>query len=355
MLFKPRPLKITCVNYLLLLPLVIICCVQCCAQAVYDSYVSTNKGHIYKVNLNNCTADSFTSVNFDIYDIALSPSNKLYILDEDNNYFVLNISTMALQRISTGFNLFSLQSDALVCDSVGNLITISNDSIAMNRPALYYVDTLTAAKNLIGTIDYQAAGDLTFFQGDIYYDDVSNYLHRVTLNPVHDYMLGPVDCSDGPYGLSTNIIDTVYCQPAIFVYSDVAICTFNPANGNSTSLCQDILPPGAGYMSGAASLYGLSCQSVHQAFAMPNAFTPNGDGLNDKFFPVLINGVKVTEFRIYDRWGQCVHNAPQPWNGTFNEVTQPEGTYLYYVVFSEDNGMGKQKEVKQQGAVTLLR
>lgn len=304
--------------------------------------------------MRDCTADSLTRFDFEIYDIALSPSGKLYLVTDHGLFYAMNTSTLAVQQIGSGLSAIN-SPNALVCDSFGNLITIGVGPGSQGHVGLFYVDTLTLATSFICPIDFEAAGDLTYYQGDIYYDDEGDTLHRVTLNPAHDYTLGPLACSNGgSFGLSTNIIDTVNCEPTIFAYSNRSICTVNPANGNATLLCPDIINGNAQF-TGAASVYGLSCHSALQAFVVPNAFTPNGDGLNDKFFPVLVNGVKDTEFRIYNRWGQCVHNAPQPWDGTFNEVAQPVGTYLYYVVLTEDNGTGQPKEIKQQGAVTLLR
>ena len=88
---------------------------------------------------------------------------------------------------------------------------------------------------------------------------------------------------------------------------------------------------------------------------MPNAFTPNGDGLNDVYYPKLLNGAKVLEFHIYDRWGALVHNSTQPWDGTFNAKPQPVGTYIYYVIINSESENCSSKTEKQEGAVTLLR
>ncbi|MEI6311000.1 MAG: T9SS type B sorting domain-containing protein [Bacteroidota bacterium] len=68
-------------------------------------------------------------------------------------------------------------------------------------------------------------------------------------------------------------------------------------------------------------------------YAIPGAFTPNGDGLNDNFYPVLSPGATVLEFRVFDRWGNIVYDGPTApgWDGTFLGTPQPIGTYVYYV------------------------
>ncbi len=85
---------------------------------------------------------------------------------------------------------------------------------------------------------------------------------------------------------------------------------------------------------------------------MPNVFSPNGDGKNDGFYPVSFNNIaSVKEFRIYNRYGELVHNSNTAWNGEFKGKQQPAGTYVYYIVVSRPF----KDDEKIQGAFTLLR
>ena len=82
---------------------------------------------------------------------------------------------------------------------------------------------------------------------------------------------------------------------------------------------------------------------------MPDAFTPNGDGVNDIFNPVLV-GANIIEFRVYNRWGNMVHNNPKEgWDGTFNGKKQETDVYNYFIKVSNGND-----EVSKFGNVTLL-
>ena len=68
----------------------------------------------------------------------------------------------------------------------------------------------------------------------------------------------------------------------------------------------------------------------------PNAFTPNGDGLNDKleFFGISAKGVFL--LRIYSRWGQLLYESTEienGWDGSVSGSSAPDGTYLYEIVF----------------------
>lgn len=91
------------------------------------------------------------------------------------------------------------------------------------------------------------------------------------------------------------------------------------------------------------------------AFFMPTAFTPNGDGKNDYFHPVVIGYASVKYFRIFNRWGQLVYETKNigdgGWNGTFHGQKCELGTYYWELNITDRNG--KEKTVK--GDVELLR
>jgi len=101
--------------------------------------------------------------------------------------------------------------------------------------------------------------------------------------------------------------------------------------------------------------YPIAVQySQSDAIAIPNAFSPNGDGYND-FYKILYSCNFVLEsFRIYNRWGQLIFETTdinEGWDGTFYETKCGLGVYAYVVV-----GHTYQNErVIQNGNVTLLR
>jgi gliding motility-associated-like protein len=72
---------------------------------------------------------------------------------------------------------------------------------------------------------------------------------------------------------------------------------------------------------------------------MPTAFSPNGDGINDEFRPMVEPGciVKGYTLRIYNRWGQMIYNNSSGnifsggWDGTVKGIPADAGTYMYSV------------------------
>jgi gliding motility-associated-like protein len=89
--------------------------------------------------------------------------------------------------------------------------------------------------------------------------------------------------------------------------------------------------------------------------AVPSAFTPNGDGLNDIFYP--LNAIKAEQlnFVVFNRWGQKIYsttNWKQGWNGTQNSLPQPTGTYVWVLSYTDRD---TKKRVEQKGTVVLIR
>lgn len=89
--------------------------------------------------------------------------------------------------------------------------------------------------------------------------------------------------------------------------------------------------------------------------AVPSAFTPNGDGLNDYLYP--LNAVKADnlEFRIYNRWGQLVFETKdwtKKWDGRINGNPQEAGTYVWMLRYT-DRDTGKPFSTK--GTTVLIR
>ena len=87
------------------------------------------------------------------------------------------------------------------------------------------------------------------------------------------------------------------------------------------------------------------CKDIH----IPNTFTPNGDGINDKWvISGLENDLSVT-VKVYDRYGSSLFRSvgyPAPWDGTYNGTKLPAGVY-YYIISARD------KQVLS-GSVTII-
>ncbi len=87
---------------------------------------------------------------------------------------------------------------------------------------------------------------------------------------------------------------------------------------------------------------------------IPNAFTPNRDGLNDIFKPSLDFSIRQYRMNIYNRWGAIVfssNNMRKGWDGMLNRLEQPAGAYIWQVHYVNKDNQKKE----QQGTVLLIR
>jgi gliding motility-associated-like protein len=139
---------------------------------------------------------------------------------------------------------------------------------------------------------------------------------------------------DGDSVITTRIDTTIrHIYPATNTYN-ACLIAFN-AGGCSDTTCQSIPV------------------TINPIMDVPNAFSPNGDGKNDRIY-VRGFGIEQMTWRIYDRWGNQVFATADPnegWDGTFNGRLLAQDVYHYTVqiVFSS-----KEKLVKK-GDITLLR
>lgn len=63
-------------------------------------------------------------------------------------------------------------------------------------------------------------------------------------------------------------------------------------------------------------------------FFAPNAFTPNGDGLNDVFVPVMI-GAKTLQLMVFNRWGELIYQGEKGWDGTVDGQVVMNDVYVW--------------------------
>jgi gliding motility-associated-like protein len=91
------------------------------------------------------------------------------------------------------------------------------------------------------------------------------------------------------------------------------------------------------------------------AIYVPQGFTPNGDGNNDRLYPNLAGIRQLLYFKVYNRWGnqvfQTTDASPQGgWDGTYLGNKQPPGTYTWTAAGIDGNG----NTIRMSGTVLLI-
>ncbi|MFM7710386.1 MAG: PKD domain-containing protein [Ferruginibacter sp.] len=86
---------------------------------------------------------------------------------------------------------------------------------------------------------------------------------------------------------------------------------------------------------------------------VPDYFTPNGDGMNDRIAPFLVGINKLNRFRVWNRWGQLLYqgNAEGSWDGYYRGVLQPMETYVWTAEGVDVDG----KVYSARGSFILIR
>ena len=232
-------------------------------------------------------------------------------------------------------------------------------------------------------------------RSDFYWLNATAMNNRFIRNPI----VSPVVTTTYPVIITPNVCwpDTLYTTVVVVPFPDITItppsatvasgtqvplvATINNemiitayAWSNPTTLsCEvcynTIATPTATttYTFTATSIYGctstrtvtitVGCDEA-QIF-IPNTFTPNGDGMNDRFF---INGKgisRITKFLIYNRWGELVYernnigaNDPSVgWDGQYKGVVLPPDVFYYFVEAECNLG----ETFKYKGDVSIVR
>lgn len=141
------------------------------------------------------------------------------------------------------------------------------------------------------------------------------------------------DLSNGQTFNNTNIVSGMFETPGKYLVALVA----SDSNG-----CRDTL------------YYPVECGCLNPDLFIPNAFTPNSDGVNDEF--KIIGGLCVESFEclIFDRWGilmKTIKGFDDGWDGKYKGIVVEQGTYTYKITSKLISG----KYVTQTGHVTVLR
>lgn len=99
-----------------------------------------------------------------------------------------------------------------------------------------------------------------------------------------------------------------------------------------------------------------NCDTMNECnrILLPTGFTPNNDGINDKLSLIVKSDkIKVTDFILYNRWGQMVYNYfddKNGWDGIYKGEEAPAGVYSYKLKY-----LCKGQIYEKAGSVTLLR
>ncbi len=159
-----------------------------------------------------------------------------------------------------------------------------------------------------------------------------------------------------------------------FLYGDTALCSYQKieiktnrrfvsylwSNG-STEETITVKQPGTYWLQVVDRLQCVGRDSIVistkpciEGVFFPNAFTPNRDGRNDKFTPLMLADVKQYNFSVYDRWGRLVFSSStlgQGWDGTLKDMPCDRGVYVWQCAYQLEG----EAPASKKGTVLLIR
>jgi len=97
------------------------------------------------------------------------------------------------------------------------------------------------------------------------------------------------------------------------------------------------------------------CFEFTHQIKIPNAFTPNGDGVNDTWVIKSIEAYPDNELKVFNRWGNLIFESIgylNEWGGTFKGQKVVDGTYYYVLKVNEDDGTNF---MNYTGSITIMR
>lgn len=198
--------------------------------------------------------------------------------------------------------------------------------------------------------------------------------NTISVDAPGQYWLTVTD-ANGCHGSDTTIVPSVEPPPSGFLNIDTAICQFGDVKLVPSQTYQQYLwSTGAtqGFITvNQAGAYWLevtdnnNCQGKDTAFVtikndcleglyVPNAFSPNGDGKNDLFRPLLFGNVQSFRFQIFNRWGELVYQTSTigaGWNGQYKGHRQDSDTFVWVCIYQ----LKGQKTEKRNGTFVVIR
>jgi len=347
------------------------------AQAVMNNYIHA----AFSLNPNQyicqLSADTFTNLS-----TGINPSYTWYYGDGDSDVIAnpvhiftnsgqYTITLVAEDHLIPTPPYFAPCNDTarqtLAIDSTSSISIDATDSVICSGQAITFTGEYTSIGNTGNVWTFSDGNSLTNVN-PIQHSYDGAQVFTVTVTALYRVCAAQ----------TTSRTIRVYDYPNIYLGPDTSICSGSApivlsddvnakvqgakwlwSTGDSTSSITITQP---GDYSAVVTIDGCSSYDTVVVLKncymdIPNAFTPNGDGTNDYFYPrqLLTKGLTSFNMDIYNRWGQLIYQTTsidgRGWDGTFNGTPQPEGVYVYVIEAAFKDGQYEH----HQGNVTLIR
>jgi len=316
---------------------------------------------------------AFDTVQIRVYKSALIAlgndtsicTNTSIVLDAGsgfNNYQWSNGSLAAQTNVGTPGIYSVIATDSHGCKSYDTLKLIS----------LYALPTVTLSKDTVLCM----GGSLLLDAGAGYKNYVwsnGNNTQTVSISTVGNTQVTVTDMH-GCQGTGNQSIKAIVPLPTGFLPADMQICAYDKAilktgspfekyswSTGATSPTITVASGGIYWLQVTDrnkcigfDTMAISIKDCIKGAYFPTAFTPDRNGQNDRFMPLLYGMVTNYKLVVYNRYGETVFSSSDPtksWDGAHNGIAQPAGTY----VFQCDFRFAGMEKASHKGTVVLIR
>jgi gliding motility-associated-like protein len=262
----------------------------------------------------------------------------------------------------------------------GGVFTVEISHPCFTRTETFFIEEIEKPQfEILGSTEFcedQASEIEIITDAEIlWWDGDSNLLRTFTTSGTYSYYLQNEECS-----FEENLIVNTEPLPEIVFEQDIyekcqgERIQINPEVQHEDSLFWDrgsvqrtleVLDPGL-YSLTAINACGIAREQIEVVeetcdcdVYIPNAFSPNGDGLNDNFRPVCDCEFLMYKLEVFNRWGQIVFESTDPertWNGSIRDNSHySEGSVFSYNLVGTVSKNSRRRAIEQKGFVTLVR
>jgi gliding motility-associated-like protein len=268
-----------------------------------------------------------------------------YVTVTDANH----CSNMDSVKLTVRSAQFGVNPAISICPNKTAQLTASGGDIYSWLPATALSDALVAnptATPQITTTYSVSITDTVCHQSTL----LSTVVNVLQLPNVKAIKANDIDCSRNYSQLIATGAQTYLWSPASTL--------------NNAAIANPTATPAGGTMYTVKGTDGFGCVNYDSvrvefvsadtsAYYMPNAFTPNGDGLNDCYGIKFWGVINELEFGIYNRWGERIFFTKNPndcWDGIYKGKKQDIGVYVYMIKAKTYCG-----DTFKKGLFTLIR
>lgn len=263
--------------------------------------------------------------------------------------------------------------DVISCVLTSNATCVSTKQVTSNSlPITVYSDPIVILdKNSSlceGSSRTLNAGAFSTYRWNTGSNDRS-----ITIDKIGLYSVTVTD-NNGCTGTDSVNISTLLPSPKDFLPKDTSICSYGDislrptttyrsyqwstgSNSNSITITQSgqywLQVRNNDGCSGSDTIH-VEPKECLKGFFMPDAFTPNNDGKNDRIKPILLGNVKQYHFSIYNRWGQLVFQTTdifKAWDGNFMGAKQSGNVFVWLCTYQFENEPTQNKK----GTIVMIR